>query len=229
MTKSSAPQWHSLVKGTADQITALESEARLTVVSAGAGTGKTQTLSQRFAWLLASDPSCGVDEILVLTFTKKAAAEMLDRIKKTLVSWYEAYPRELAHLGARIENIDDAYISTIHAFAMKLIRESGLALDVDPAAAIMPAPKEEIWWRDFTAALSSSSFGRITAALPEEWRARADELFNSSDFVDLLNALKPESVADAARKCTEKLYCAGQSPDGLWSCDGSALEAAIAS
>ena len=143
MTQNNAPKWHSLVTGTAGQIAALKSEARLTVVSAGAGTGKTQTLSQRFAWLLASDPSCGAGEILVLTFTKKAAAEMLGRIKETLSAWYNAYPDELAHLGERIENMDDAYISTIHAFAMKLIRESGLALDIDPAAEIMPAPKEE--------------------------------------------------------------------------------------
>ena len=229
MTQNNAPKWHSLVTGTADQIAALKSEARLTVVSAGAGTGKTQTLSQRFAWLLASDPSCGAGEILVLTFTKKAAAEMLGRIKETLAAWHNAYPDELAHLGERIEHMDDAYISTIHAFAMKLIRESGLALDIDPAAAIMPAPKEEIWWQEFAAALSSASFGKISAALPEEWRARAGELFRSPDFVDALNALTPEAFADAARSCAEKLYCAGQSADELWRCDGSALEASAAS
>ena len=225
MTQNNAPKWHSLVTGTADQIAALKSEACLTVVSAGAGTGKTQTLSQRFAWLLASDPSCGAGEILVLTFTKKAAAEMLGRIKETLAAWHNAYPDELAHLGERIEHMDDAYISTIHAFAMKLIRESGLALDIDPAAAIMPAPKEEIWWQEFAAALSSASFAKISAALPEEWRARAGELFRSPDFVDALNALTPEAFADAARSCAEKLYCAGQSADELWLCDGSALDA----
>lgn len=227
--KNSVPAWHSLVSGTEDQRAALQSEAPLTVVSAGAGTGKTQTLSQRFAWLLASDPSCGIGEILVLTFTKKAAAEMLDRIKKTLSAWYSAYPDELSHLRERIESIDDAYISTIHAFAMKLIRESGLALDIDPSAAMMPAPKEDIWWREFTSALSSSSFGKISRALPGEWRGRAEELFASPDFTDVLNALTPEAVAGAARTCTEKLYCAGQSPEELWDNDGSALETSIAS
>ena len=229
MTQNEAPKWHSLIKGTDDQIAALKSRTRLTVVSAGAGTGKTQTLSQRFAWLLASDPDCGVDEILVLTFTKKAAAEMLDRIKKTLAEWHEAYPDELAHLGERLENIDDAYISTIHAFAMKLIRESGLALDIDPAAAIMPAPKEEIWWQDFAAALSSSSFGRIAASLPEKWSARAGLLFGSPDFIDALNALTPEAFADAARRCAEKLYCAGQSAEDLWNDGGRTLEESAAS
>ena len=74
-------KWRSLVKGTKAQVEALESDKYLTVVSAGAGTGKTQTLAQRFAWLLASDPECNVDEILVLTFTQKAAREMSERIK----------------------------------------------------------------------------------------------------------------------------------------------------
>ena len=54
-----APRWHSLVNGTEAQVEALTSGKPLTVVSAGAGTGKTQTLAQRFAWLLASDPDTG--------------------------------------------------------------------------------------------------------------------------------------------------------------------------
>ena len=45
-----APRWHSLVNGTEAQVEALTSGKPLTVVSAGAGTGKTQTLAQRFAW-----------------------------------------------------------------------------------------------------------------------------------------------------------------------------------
>ena len=117
-----APRWHSLVKGTEAQVEALTSGKPLTVVSAGAGTGKTQTLAQRFAWLLASDPDCGVDQILVLTFTKKAAREMRERIRDTLAAWYKQCPQELAHLKGRIDNIEEAYISTIHSFSMKLIR-----------------------------------------------------------------------------------------------------------
>ncbi len=229
MTENNLPRWHSLVIGTDAQIDALKSAAPLTVVSAGAGTGKTQTLSQRFAWLLASDPSCAADEVLVLTFTKKAASEMLDRIKKTLVSWYESYPDELTHLKGQIERLDDAYISTIHAFAMKLIRESGLTLDIDPASAIVPAPKEDIWWRGLASALSSFSFGEILQSLPEEWRARAENLFRSSDFADAVNALTPEALAEAAHECAEKLYCAGQSAEDLWICDDSALEKSIES
>ena len=213
---SGGPRWHSLIKGTEAQIEALTSDKYLTVVSAGAGTGKTQTLAQRFAWLLASDPECGVGEVLVLTFTKKAAREMQERIKGTLERWYAECPDELAHLKSRIEGIDDAYISTIHSFAMKIIRESGLALDIDPTASIMPAPKADIWWREFASMLSSASEERILAALPAEWRARASELMREPEFIEMLNAFGPEAVAEAAKSCSEKLYCAGQSPESLW-------------
>ncbi|MDD4838642.1 MAG: UvrD-helicase domain-containing protein, partial [Synergistaceae bacterium] len=48
------------LKGLPEQIEAVTSMSPLTVVSAGAGTGKTQTLSQRFAWLLATDEKCTV-------------------------------------------------------------------------------------------------------------------------------------------------------------------------
>ena len=56
---------------------------RNTVVAAGAGSGKTEVLAKRFAWLIIS---CGikVQEILTLTFTNKAAAEMYQRIHRTL-------------------------------------------------------------------------------------------------------------------------------------------------
>ena len=50
------------------------------VVSAGAGSGKTSVLSKRFTDLLLRDKSCRVDQILTLTFTKKATVEMNSRI-----------------------------------------------------------------------------------------------------------------------------------------------------
>ena len=54
-----------------EQQQAIRSQEPLVVVSAGAGTGKTHTLAMRFAWLLAVDPACTVDQILTLTFRKR--------------------------------------------------------------------------------------------------------------------------------------------------------------
>ncbi len=204
------------LEGLPEQLEAVTSLTPLTVVSAGAGTGKTQTLSQRFAWLLAMDSECRVDQILVLTFTEKAAREMHGRIKETLVDWHTKSARELPHLSKSIERIDDAYISTIHSFAMKIIRESGLVLNIDPGASIVSKPEEELWWKTFSDMISTLSIGRITKAVPEKWAERAAELFNEKYFKDFVNYYGPEKLAEISRSASEKLGSFGRTPDDLW-------------
>lgn len=74
------------------------------VVSAGAGSGKTRVLSKRFTKLLVDNPSCSVDQILTLTFTKKATVEMNGRIYKELK---EALPDKAKDFyKANIKTID---------------------------------------------------------------------------------------------------------------------------
>ncbi|NLW60898.1 MAG: UvrD-helicase domain-containing protein, partial [Synergistaceae bacterium] len=175
------------LKGLPEQLEAVTSLSPLTVVSAGAGTGKTQTLSQRFAWLLARDSDCRVDQILVLTFTEKAAREMHDRIKKTLVEWHTRSEKDLPHLSKSIQRIDDAYISTIHSFAMKIIRESGLVLNIDPGASIVSKPVEELWWKTFSEIIGTLSIRRVRMTVPEKWVERAENLFNEKYFKDFVN------------------------------------------
>ena len=126
-----------------EQRSAICSTKPFIVVSAGAGTGKTHTLARRFAWLLAIDPTCRVDQILTLTFTQLAAQEMRERIRKTLCEWYARNPKSLSHLRDAIERMDEAYISTIHSFAFRVIRESGLDLDIDPGASLVSDPMEK--------------------------------------------------------------------------------------
>jgi ATP-dependent exoDNAse (exonuclease V) beta subunit len=73
------------------------------VVSAGAGSGKTTVLSQRFAYLVF-EKHIPVDEILTLTFTNKATVEMYDRIHKTLK---EKDPKSVAEFyKANIKTFD---------------------------------------------------------------------------------------------------------------------------
>ena len=204
------------LRGLPEQIEAVTSASPLTVVSAGAGTGKTQTLSQRFVWLLASDRDLTVDRILVLTFTEKAAREMHDRIRETLVRWNREGGRELSHLEDRLGRIDDAYISTIHSFAMKVIKESGLVLDIDPAARIVTKPEEELWWKDLAEMTGNMSIVRIKSMLSEKWAARAEELFGERHFKDLVNHYGPERLAEISRYASEKLGSFGRTPDDLW-------------
>ncbi|MGE4445081.1 MAG: UvrD-helicase domain-containing protein [Synergistaceae bacterium] len=204
------------LEGLPEQLDAVTSLSPLTVVSAGAGTGKTQTLSQRFAWLLARDSDCRVDQILVLTFTEKAAREMHERIKKTLVEWYGRSEKDLPHLSKSIQRMDDAYISTIHSFAMKIIRESGLVLNIDPRASIVSKPEEELWWKTFAEIIGTLSLNRISRIVSEKWEERAEDLFNEKYFKDLVNFYGPEKLAEISRNASEKLGSFGNTPDDLW-------------
>lgn len=208
--------WRGIVIGRPEQKEAIFSDASLTVISAGAGTGKTHTLAQRFAWLLASDSDCGVDEILVLTFTEKAAREMRERIGATVEKWLAAYPLELKHLEKSIKNIDDAYISTIHSFAMKVIRESALELDIDPTASIILAPKEDLWWERFASTLDSLSPSPLLCLLDREWRMRAELLFGEPEIAVFISEYGPEGLAAAAKNAGEILGSSGKTPEDLW-------------
>lgn len=204
MNNETKLDWRELINSSLPaQREAITSEASLTVVSAGAGTGKTETLAKRVAWLLSSDPECPVDGLLVLTFTEKAAQEMRGRIEGMLKDWYAAYPKELAHLKERIAKIEDAQISTIHSFAMKVIRESGLALDLAPDASIIPEPDERLWWETFAEALDTLDTAGLRAVLDGVWKDRAEELFNSDELRRLITAKGqqgPQTLADAAKK-----------------------------
>ena len=110
----------------------IETLDRPLMVSAGAGSGKTFTLTQRIAFALSeplsSNPTGGsfassVDQILAITFTKKAAAELKSRIKGKLLE-----------LGLTTEalKVDDAWISTIHGMCSRILREHALELGIDP-------------------------------------------------------------------------------------------------
>ena len=109
-------------QGLPSQVEAITCEAPLTVVSAGAGTGKTWTLAWRFVWTALTRQD--VRRILTLTFTEKAASEMRSRIASLLISLEKPLSpsAELSRRrAAALMQLDQAYISTMHGFSMRVI------------------------------------------------------------------------------------------------------------
>lgn len=101
------------------------------LVSAGAGSGKTFTLTQRIAYALLpeSGPAVsGIDEVLAITFTEKAAAEIKARVKRTL---------RAEGLAEEALRVDGAWISTIHGMCARILRAHALDLGLDPAFGIL--------------------------------------------------------------------------------------------
>ena len=103
---------------------------RNVVLEASAGTGKTRVLVERYVNLLRA----GVepDHILAITFTRKAAAEMRQRIVDRLKEASRLSEFDAARWRDLKEHLGDIAVSTIDAFCLQLLREFPLEADVDP-------------------------------------------------------------------------------------------------
>ena len=105
------------------------------LVMAGAGTGKTKTLVARCLDCLDRERA-SLDELLVVTFTEAAAAEMRQRLRKQLEEKIAAAPGD-DHWPRQLALFDIAHIGTLHSFCLRLVREHFHELGLDPQLAIL--------------------------------------------------------------------------------------------
>jgi ATP-dependent helicase/nuclease subunit A len=116
-----------------EQQRAVERSGQDVCVVAGPGSGKTRVLTERFAWLVeerAVDPT----RILAITFTEKAAIEIKQRLVK----------RFIANDTVR-EQVERAWVSTIHGFCARLLKENAIAAGLSPDFAVLEqAPAERM-------------------------------------------------------------------------------------
>ena len=120
------------------QLKALDTRRNI-AVTASAGAGKTATLVERYIQLLLDHPDIGVHQILAITFTQKAAAEMRERVATRLAQAIpgEEDPERGNRLAAVHQDLLGARISTIHAFCAALLREYPVEAGIDPNFAVL--------------------------------------------------------------------------------------------
>src|SRR3954449_10171509 len=164
------------------------------VVVAGAGTGKTRTLTRRFAWLV--EQGCAPDEILALTFSAPAAVEMRERLESLLEAPYE-----------------ELHVDTFHAFCSRLPQDEALDAGLDPFfSTVTPAdrlallleriddqPRRPHKIRGTPAPLLASFVSRIDRL--------KDELVSAADYESYANGLgEGESDAERASVAREREF-----------------------
>lgn len=111
------------------------------LVVAGAGAGKTETMAARVVWLVANG-YVTPDQILGLTFTRKAAQELAARIRRRLeVLAGTPKTRELDPSGQLADDLVNLAptVATYDAYAAQLVREYGLLVPVEPAGRMITA------------------------------------------------------------------------------------------
>jgi len=105
------------------------------LVMAGAGTGKTHTLVERCLDCIGNERAA-LDEILVVTFTEAAAAEMKQRLRHVLEEKSRENPDD-SFFAEQLALFDAAHIGTLHGFCFKLVREHFYELGLDPQPTVL--------------------------------------------------------------------------------------------
>ena len=139
------------------------------LIVAGAGTGKTTVITRRIAWLIAEKRALP-SEILALTFTDRAAAEMVERVDRLVPYGH-----------------NDAVVSTFHAFGDRLLREHALEAGLSDRSTVLSRAEQIILLREHLFDLPLDRF-----------RPLGDPTRFLSALVTLIGRLRDEDVRPAA-------------------------------
>lgn len=178
-------------------------------VTAGAGTGKTELLSQRFLWHLGqAAETVSPLEIVVLTFTEKAAAELRSRIRKAVA---KTWPDRFDWLA----EVEAAQISTFHSLCARICREHPAAAEQPADFTILDELSGTLWQQTaLTAALQKLDPSCFDWMDYSEWRSLLTVLLADPIRSQALLAVESEHwrkvLAQAQR---DRLRQIQQSPD----------------
>ena len=164
-------------------------------VSAGAGSGKTFTLTRRIVHSLECGFVSGIDEVLAITFTSKAAGEIKSRVKGALKACGRADQALL---------VDSAWISTIHGACARMLRAHALDLGIAP---------------DFTVADEAAASDMLDAAL-EEVLGSENDIISPGDYDALFMEYAARQVGSTSAASVEGMVrdivvAAQSSPEGM--------------
>ena len=187
------------MKFTDEQKKVIEARGKNLLVSAAAGSGKTAVLVERIYHLITGENAVDVDRLLVLTFTRAAAAEMKERVRKRLDEALESDPlnENLLHQEGLLHN---AQITTIDSFCNYILRENFTKVDIDPSYRIADAGELKL--------MSEDVLENVLEELFEE---------GEESFLHCCEYFTAGESTDRIKEYIKDLYGKAQSmPDPVW-------------
>lgn len=189
------------VKWTDEQQKVIDLRERNILVSAAAGSGKTAVLVERILQLISEgEHPLNVDELLVVTFTRAAAAQMKDRLIRALEEKLETDP-DNTHLQKQTTLIHHAQITTIDGFCSYVIRSYFQQIDLDPGARVADEGEQKLLLQDVLAQTLEEAYEK-----------------QEPDFLALAETLDSGKSDESLEAAVQKLYTLSQSHPwpGVW-------------
>ena len=177
---------------TIDQENAISARNGSVIVSAAAGSGKTSVLTERVIRRICED-NVAIDQMLIVTFSNAAAAEMKGRISARIREKLQENPAD-QNLRKQLYLIEDADICTIHSFCMRLAREHFSELDVSADFRIGDENELNVLKKEC-----------ITEAIDEAYSFGGEELY---ELIELLSDFRDDGKIFAAVEEVYDFICA---------------------
>ena len=139
------------------QLEAINTLDKSVLVAAAAGSGKTTILVERIIGIILNGRA-NVDEMLVVTFTKAAAAEMRLRLGAAIRKRMKEHPEDAPRMREQLSRMYKAYISTIDSFTLRVVREFFHEIDIEPEFGICDDVQAELMKREAATELIEEGF-----------------------------------------------------------------------
>lgn len=178
------------VKWTSEQKKVIDLRDRDILVSAAAGSGKTAVLVERIVNRICVDnPPVDIDRMLVVTFTKAAAAEMRERVSRAIDSLKEQKPDE-ENLQRQSTLVHNALITTIDSFCLFVVQNNFAQLNLDPDFRIGDQAELKLMLKDALAQVFEDNYARE----------------DNEEFINLIDTYSKGRNDSAVRQMVEDIY-----------------------
>lgn len=178
------------VKWTSEQKKVIDLRDRDILVSAAAGSGKTAVLVERIVNRICVDnPPVDIDRMLVVTFTKAAAAEMRERVSRAIDSLKEQKPDD-ENLQRQSTLVHNALITTIDSFCLFVMQNNFAQLNLDPDFRIGDQAELKLMLKDALAQVFEDNYARE----------------DNEEFINLIDTYSKGRNDSAVRQMVEDIY-----------------------
>lgn len=193
-----------MVKFSDEQKAIIDAGRSNILVSAAAGSGKTTVLAERIASKIISN-ELGIDELLVVTFTKDAASHMREKIEGSLRKAMYEPGADRSHIKAQIDKISVSYIQTMNSFCNRVVSETGYMFEDEDAAAPGSAVLDETTLKMLKMQAANDAIMAVYERIADDDITKQER----EDFLDLLfsvgNGKNEAPLAAALEKSYGKL------------------------